>query len=1188
MLDISLCLHSLLISFETDLDAESLLHSAELEILSHRYANVSCGGTSSDPRARLRARLDNVNQRWRRLGEQAAELRSRIRRQEDTAWQGMLARLKSLNDWLASRDAGLRQRQLLLGGDSASLRQQISEHETLVGELQSRRIEVEQALEQGESYFGQQDFAGGQQQQQQQQQLPRPASAMSQSGHESGAESEDAGGEGEDQQQPQQKNLRLTRRIRRNLHQLKRRWLELNLRVREYQEKLQQVTRSLSAFEELLRQTSHRLLAAESELEALPQLDSLGVAQLSSELSRLEQFQESMAPLDQLVASLERQSQAFRDSKVVLTHTLVSQISDLRSRHRDLHEAMRARARLLASLRRPGGIMSASFTAGTSPSLQPQKSPARAIAPVSPLLQQRQYHHQQQQQQQQTQPHKQPSQAVPQLPSPLPGPSFAHPAVANSVQAPWQRLLHPSGNQVPYYRNSDTQETSWDHPVMTELTRSLAELNSIRYSAYRTAAKLKRLQRTLYLDLVSLTSAADVFRDHGIASALTGGPSGGGECLIDVGQMSNCLASLFARSRARIADASLQAQTIDLSLNWLLNVYDHVRSGRMRALSFKVGLVLLSAAGLEDKYRYLFASVADERGVLDQRRLGLLLHDCMQVPRHLGEAASFGGSNVEPSVRSCFEKVDSVGIRMSHFLAWLRLEPQSLVWLPVLHRLTCSEHSVHPIRCSSCKCLPMRGLRYKCLKCFNLNLCQECFFAGRTARHHKASHPMQEYVRAPGSGDSLRSLSRTLRNKFRFGGGGSSASAGSSGASSGPGSSPAKLGYLPVQTVREGQAIEATSGTAAQTAGRDVHSRVEAYATRLAEVEQQQQQQQQRRPPPPPSSASNDADDEHALIAAYAGTLRQRRSSAGGCSGYATAAAAATAAARQQMQLLEDENRRLQAEYEQLKNSTTSSSACIVSRAPPPPPPQLPPVSPAPLASAGDGGAAEARMLRAHKGRLEARMSLLEEHNRQLEGQLARLRRMLSASPGQSQQQQQPQHRPPSIPMLSPPPAAPRMPYQQHQSQHHRAGSFGCVSDSAEVLHQHHHQQQQMQQQHQQPLSTTRSGAVHLRHHSGHCIGGSVGSVGGSFHMMSSSGSLGRHSVDSCPTSVCGIGGSIGGGSRSSIGSLFAMAGQVSNAMGQLVDVMNSEEAAANDAAASSAAVATSAGETADGKATVQ
>ena len=37
----------------------------------------------------------------------------------------------------------------------------------------------------------------------------------------------------------------------------------------------------------------------------------------------------------------------------------------------------------------------------------------------------------------------------------------------------------------------------------------------------------------------------------------------------------------------------------------------------------------------------------------------------------------------------------------------------------------------------------------------------------------------------------------------------------------------------------------------------------------------------------------------------------------------------------------------------------------------------------------------EAKLLRQHKGRLEARMQILEDHNRQLEAQLDRLRQLL-------------------------------------------------------------------------------------------------------------------------------------------------------------------------------------------------
>lgn len=53
----------------------------------------------------------------------------------------------------------------------------------------------------------------------------------------------------------------------------------------------------------------------------------------------------------------------------------------------------------------------------------------------------------------------------------------------------------------------------------------------------------------------------------------------------------------------------------------------------------------------------LFSQVASAGGTCDQRQLGLLLHEAIQIPRQLGEVAAFGGSNIEPSVRSCFQHV---------------------------------------------------------------------------------------------------------------------------------------------------------------------------------------------------------------------------------------------------------------------------------------------------------------------------------------------------------------------------------------------------------------------------------------------------------------------------------------------------------------------------------------------------
>lgn len=63
-------------------------------------------------------------------------------------------------------------------------------------------------------------------------------------------------------------------------------------------------------------------------------------------------------------------------------------------------------------------------------------------------------------------------------------------------------------------------------------------------------------------------------------------------------------------------------------------------------------------------------------------------------------------------------------IQASNFLDWLKLEPQSMVWLPVMHRLAAAETSKHQSKCNICKMFPIVGFRYVFLnliwmKCFS-------------------------------------------------------------------------------------------------------------------------------------------------------------------------------------------------------------------------------------------------------------------------------------------------------------------------------------------------------------------------------------------------------------------------------------------------------------------------------------
>uniref|UniRef100_A0A1A7ZXV8 Dystrophin n=1 Tax=Nothobranchius furzeri TaxID=105023 RepID=A0A1A7ZXV8_NOTFU len=415
-------------------------------------------------------------------------------------------------------------------------------------------------------------------------------------------------------------------------------------------------------------------------------------------------------------------------------------------------------------------------------------------------------------------------------------------------------------------RNHQTQTTCWDHPKMTELYQSLADLNNVRFSAYRTAMKLRRLQKALCLDLLSMPVACEVFEQHSLKQ---------NEQPLDISQLVGCLTSLYQRLEQNHSHLVNVQLSVDMCLNWLLNVYDTGRTGKIRTLSFKTGIISLCKAHLEDKYRFLFRQVASPTGFCDQRRLGLLLHDSIQIPRQLGEVASFGGSNIEPSVRSCFQFANNKPeLEAAMFLDWMRLEPQSMVWLPVLHRVAAAETAKHQAKCNICKECPIIGFRYRSLKHFNYDICQSCFFSGRVAKGHKMQYPMVEYCTPTTSGEDVRDFAKVLKNKFRtkryF-------------------AKHPRMGYLPVQTILEGDNMETP-------------------VTLISMCPEQYELSQ---------TPQLSHDDTHSRIEQYASSARD---------------------------------------------------AELI---------------------------AEAKLLRQHKGRLEARMQILEDHNKQLESQLHRLRQLL-------------------------------------------------------------------------------------------------------------------------------------------------------------------------------------------------
>ncbi|XP_038273389.1 dystrophin-related protein 2 isoform X2 [Dermochelys coriacea] len=536
------------------------------------------------------------------------------------------------------------------------------------------------------------------------------------------------------------------------------------------------------------------------------------------------------------------------------------------------------------------------------------------------------------------------------------GPGSQH-FLSTSVQVPWERAISP--NKVPYYINHQAQTTCWDHPKMTELYQTLADLNNIKFSAYRTAMKLRRVQKALRLDLVTLATALEIFNEHELQP---------GDRMMDVVEVIHCLTALYERleeERGILVNVPL---CVDMSLNWLLNVFDSGRSGKMRALSFKTGIACLCGTEVKEKFQYLFGQVANPGGLCDQRHLNILLHEAIQVPRQLGEVAAFGGSNVEPSVRSCFRFSNGKPvIEVVQFLEWANLEPQSMVWLAVLHRVTIAEQMKHQTKCSVCKQCPIKGFRYRSLKQFNVDICQTCFLTGRASKGNKLHYPIMEYYTPTTSSENMRDFATTLKNKFR---------------SKQYFSKHPQRGYLPVQSVLEADFSE-TPASSPMLPHADTHSRIEHFASRLAEMESQN------------CSLFNDSlspddsldEDQYLLRQSSPITDRELVSSPKVEDSLNTEDKGEL---ERILAHLEDENRILQRELRRLKwqHDEAVESPTVAEGSPE-----------SAQEPHNDELLAEARILRQHKSRLETRMQILEDHNKQLESQLHRLRELLLQPP---------------------------------------------------------------------------------------------------------------------------------------------------------------------------------------------
>ncbi|XP_054035604.1 dystrobrevin alpha isoform X5 [Dryobates pubescens] len=265
------------------------------------------------------------------------------------------------------------------------------------------------------------------------------------------------------------------------------------------------------------------------------------------------------------------------------------------------------------------------------------------------------------------------------------------------------------------------------------------DLDRIRLSTYRTACKLRFVQKKCNLHLVDIWNVIEALRENALNNL---DPN----MELNVARLEAVISTIFYQLNKRMPTTHQinVEQSISLLLNFLLAAFDPEGHGKISVFAVKMALATLCGGKIMDKLRYIFSMISDSSGVMVYGRYDMFLREVLKLPTAVFEGPSFGYT--EQSAKSCFSQQKKV--TLNTFLDTLMSDPppQCLVWLPLLHRLANVENVFHPVECSYCHSESMMGFRYRCQQCHNYQLCQDCFWRGHASGSHSNQHQMKEYT----------------------------------------------------------------------------------------------------------------------------------------------------------------------------------------------------------------------------------------------------------------------------------------------------------------------------------------------------------------------------------------------------------------------------------------------------------
>ncbi|RUS77645.1 hypothetical protein EGW08_014588 [Elysia chlorotica] len=247
----------------------------------------------------------------------------------------------------------------------------------------------------------------------------------------------------------------------------------------------------------------------------------------------------------------------------------------------------------------------------------------------------------------------------------------------------WEQKINDNG--VLYYVKNENQLTSWSHPYLDKVFQTIDfSFSDVKYAAYRTALKLRTLQTQLGLHWINIESLKETLPPVEDES---------GDLFMTYKQGLEFIEKTLGFSQDEEVSVEIIPLAADLILNLLAKLYDRGHSGKLVPRCLQNALIALCGSKLGDKYKFLCARLPKLNGDILREHITCLIDDLMQIPYILKEGLAFG-IDVAAAVDSCLNHAqcnEISSVSSDSVFSWLCCEPQTLVWLPTLHRMIATE-----------------------------------------------------------------------------------------------------------------------------------------------------------------------------------------------------------------------------------------------------------------------------------------------------------------------------------------------------------------------------------------------------------------------------------------------------------------------------------------------------------------